>query len=74
MSFDGSDWYLFEHLGFSDTKNGQINRVARYLAENCSGSIDRAEFDRVCRACDVDPDSFSQDELNEIEEKANSLY
>ena len=68
-------WHLaaLEEYGYMDTDDGLINRVARYLADSQNGSIDTEEFRSACLACDVDPDSFSQEDLDKLQMKLNEL-
>lgn len=68
-------WHLaaLEEYGYMDTDDGLINRVARYLTDDHNGSIDAEEFRSACFACDVDPDSFSQEDLDKLQMKLNEL-
>ena len=63
------DWQLgmMEDYGLMDTNTGLINRVARKLAESPNSTIDTDEFRSTCRACGVDPDSFTQSDLNQLQ-------
>ena len=71
MSF--KPWMLaaMEEEGYMDTSEGCINRVAKYLAKSPNDIIDTAEFRRACYACDVDPDSFTQSDLEKLQRKLN---
>lgn len=62
-----------EEYGYTDTGTGCINRVARYLASGSSDTIDTEEFRSACYACNVDPDSFSQADLDQLQMKLNQL-
>ena len=62
-----------EEYGYTDTGTGCINRVARYLAASPNDTIDTAEFRRACYACSVDPDSFSQADLDLLQRKLNQI-
>ena len=55
-------WMLaaMEDEGYTDTSDGLINRVAKYLAKSPNDTIDTAEFRSACISCNVDPDSFTQ--------------
>lgn len=68
-------WQLaaLEEAGYMDTNEGYINRVARYLAKSQNDTINTDEFRRACYACNVDPDSFSQGDLNKLQRKLNQL-
>lgn len=68
-------WQLaaMEDAGYMDTSEGCINRVARYLANSPNDTINTEEFRRACYACNVDPDSFTQSDLEKLQEKLNRL-
>lgn len=69
------DWQLaaMEDYGLMDTNTGLINRVARTLAQSPNDSIDTAEFRSACLSCGVDPDSFTQEDLDQLQTKLNRL-
>lgn len=64
-------WHLaaMEERGYMDTNDSLINRVANYLAKSRNDTIDTAEFRRACVACNVDPDSFTQSDLDKLQRK-----
>ena len=66
-------WMLaaMEEEGYMSTSTGCINRVAKYLSNSPNDTIDTAEFRRACIACNVDPDSFTQRDLDDLQEKLN---
>ena len=66
-------WHLaaMEEQGYMTTSRGLICRVARYLAQSPNDVIDTAEFRRACIACGVDPDSFTQSDLEELQRELN---
>lgn len=68
-------WMLaaMEDEGYMDTSDGLINRVAKYLAKSPNDTIDTAEFRRTCIACNVDPDSFTQSDLDKLQRKLNKI-
>ena len=69
------DWQLamMEEYGQMDTNTGLINRVARKLAQSPNDTIDTAEFRQTCVSCGVDPDSFTQSDLAQLQRKLNEL-
>ena len=69
------DWHLavLEDYGCMDTNDGLINRVARNLAASPNDSIDTEEFRQACIACNVDPDSFTQSDLEKLQRKLNQV-
>lgn len=69
------DWQLaaMEDYGLMDTNTGLINRVARTLAQSPNDSIETAEFRSACLSCGVDPDSFTQEDLDQLQTKLSRL-
>ncbi len=69
------DWQLamMEDYGLMDTNTGLINRVARQLAKSPSDTIDTAEFRSACITCGVDPDSFTREDLAQLQRKLNEI-
>lgn len=69
------DWQLamMEDYGLTDTNTGLINRVARQLAQSPNDTIETAEYRSACISCGVDPDSFTQSDLNQLRKKLNEL-
>ena len=69
------DWQLaaLEDYGLMDTNTGLINRVARKLAESPNQVVETAEFRAACYSCGVDPDSFTQSDLDQLQRKLNEL-
>ena len=69
------DWQLamMEDYGMMDTNTGLINRVARRLAASTNDTIETAEFRSACIACGVDPDSFTQSDLDQLQRKLNEI-
>lgn len=68
-------WHLaaMEEAGYMDTNLGLISRVAHYLAKSPNETIETTEFRRACIACNVDPDSFTQSDLDQLQEILNKI-
>ena len=64
-------WMLaaMEEAGYMDTNEGLISRVANVLNESPNDVIDTAEFRSACRSAGVDPDSFTQSDLDRLQQK-----
>ena len=73
MPFEPWQLAAMEEYGYTDTKEGLINRLAWYLAKSPNHDIDEAEFRAACAACDADPDSFTQSDLDAINRKLEEL-
>lgn len=69
------DWQLamMEDYGLMDTNTGLINRVARQLAKSPNDVIGTAEFRSACLESGVDPDSFTQKDLDQLQRKLNEI-
>jgi len=68
-------WMLaaMEDEGYMDTSDGLVNRVAKYLANSPNYTIDTEEFRSACISCNVDPDSFTQSDLDKLQNKLDKL-
>ena len=66
-------WILgaIEEAGYGDTNEALLNRVANHLAGSPNDVIDTSEFCSACITCDVDPDSFTQEDLEKLQRKLN---
>lgn len=64
---------MMEDYGLMDTNTGLINRAARKLAESPNSTIENEEFRSACLGCGVDPDSFTQSDLEQLQRKLNEL-
>ncbi len=73
MAFESWMLAAMEDEGYMDTSHGLNMRVAKYLAKNGSDEIGIEEFRSACISCGVDPDSVTQSDLNEIQDKFNRL-
>ena len=70
----GAEMARAEELGLMDTSTSQINRVANELAASCPpGPIQWEEFAAACYACGVDPHSFTDADLAQLERRMNQL-
>jgi hypothetical protein len=73
MPYEPWMFVAMEEEGYTDTKEGQINRVAKYLAQGTGNEIGEQEFRRACAACGVKPSSFTQNDLNAIQKKLDQM-
>ena len=73
MSYKAWRLAAMEEYGCTDTEEGLINRVAHCLAKSPNDTIDTAEFRSACIACNVDPDSFTQSDLDKLQRKLQQL-
>lgn len=73
MAFKAWQLAALEEYGYMDTDDGLVNRVARRLAESPNDTIDTSEFRSACVASGVDPDSFTQSDLDKLQRKMNEI-
>ena len=71
--FEAWQLAMMEDYGLMDTNTGLINRVARRLAKSDNDVIETEEFRAACYQRGVDPDSFTQKELEQLQRKLNEL-
>lgn len=69
------DWQLgaIEEAGYMDTNTSLINRVANYLASSPNDTIETEEFREACISCGVDPDSFTQSDLDQLQRRLEQI-
>lgn len=58
-----------ESEGCMDTNEGLISRVAKVLNDSPNEVIDTAEFRSACVTAGVDPDSFTQSDMDKLQSK-----
>lgn len=72
MPFDFTDPGFLGYMeseGQMDTNEGLISLVAKELNKSPSQVIDTAQFRDACVRAGVDPDSFTQSDLDRLQEK-----
>ena len=57
--------------GYNGIRDEHIDRVAVSLLATGLTEIDRSTFDYHCRRCGINPDNFTQSDLERLEEKLN---
>ena len=69
------DWHLaaMEEAGYMTTNTGLINRVANKLAQSPNDTINTAEFRTACISCNVDPDSFTKSDFDQLQRRLNEI-
>ena len=60
---------FMESEGMMDTNEGLIARVAKVLENSPNDVIDTDEFRAACVSVGVDPDSFTESDLQRLQEK-----
>ena len=66
-------WMLaaMDDAGFNGITDEHIRRVAGELQKIGWADIDLQTFDRACYAAGIDPENFTQEDLNELEDVLN---
>lgn len=59
---------LIDQAGYNGIREEQIQVVAQSLRETGLSEIDRATFEEHCHLCMIDPDCFTQDDLEHLQE------
>ena len=62
-------WQLaaIDDAGYNGIREEHIKKVANSLLTTGLTEIDRATFDYHCRKCGIDPDNFTQEDLDALE-------
>ena len=66
-------WMLaaMDRAGYNGITDAHIEAVAREIMEAGIAQVTRKVFDEVCHRCGIDPDNFTQDDLDRLEEQLN---
>ena len=62
---------MIDEAGYNGIRDEHIDRVAASLLSTGLTNIDRDTFEHHCRMCGIDPDNFSQEDLDALEIKLN---
>ncbi len=62
---------LIDRAGYNGIDDRHIDRVARSLQSVSGDTIDRATFERHCRKNGIDPQNFTQADLDRLQQKLN---
>jgi hypothetical protein len=73
MKFEAWQLAMMEDMGWLDTSTSIINRVARYLIAQGDSEVDEVLFRRACDACGADADSFTADDLEQLQQTLDRL-
>ena len=68
-------WMLaaMEEAGYTDTREGCLNRLARCLNAQPEDCVGNEMFLRACADCGVDPASLDGSDLEELQRKLDRL-
>ena len=62
---------MIDEAGYNGIRDEHIDRVADSLLSTGLAEIDRSTFNSHCRRCGIDPDNFSQADLDRLQNKLN---
>ncbi len=62
---------MIDEAGFNGIRDEHIEKLADSLLSTGMTDIDRSTFEYHCRKCGIDPDNFSQTDLNRLQQKLN---
>lgn len=66
-------WMLaaMDQAGYNGITDDHINVVASEILKKGITQVSRQDFESACRRCGVNPDNFTQDALDALEDRLN---
>ena len=62
---------MMDQAGHNGIRKEHIDAIAEEILQMGIAEVSRTDFEHVCRNCNIDPDNFTQADLNRLEEKLN---
>ncbi len=62
---------LIDEAGYNGIREEHIQRVAESLLSTELSEIDQDTFEHHCRMCGIDPNNFTQEDLDRLQEALN---
>ena len=62
---------LIDEAGYNGMRDEHIDRVADSILSTGLTEIDRSTFDHHCRRCSIDPNNFTQEDLDNLHNQLN---
>lgn len=62
---------MIDEAGYNGIRDEHIEKVAESIRASGEHEIDRRTFEYHCRKCFIDPDNFTQSDLDRLEEELN---
>ena len=62
---------MIDDAGYNGIRDEHIDRVAESLLATGLTEIDRSTFDYQCHKCGIDPNNFTQADLDRLQEALN---
>ena len=63
---------MIDNAGYNGIRDEHIDRVALSLLASSLTEIDRSTFEYHCHKYGIDPDNFTQADLDRLQERLNS--
>ena len=66
-------WKLaaIDQAGYNGITDAHIDAVAEEILKTGITQVSREKFNAACYRCDVNPNNFTQDDLNALEDRLN---
>lgn len=71
MAFEPWQLAMLDDAGYNGIRDDHIGRVTESLLATGLTEIDRATFDYHCHKCGIDPNNFTQDDLDRLQKRLN---
>lgn len=67
-------WMLaaMDQAGYNGITDDHINAVANEILKTGITQVSRRDFESACRRCGVNPDNFTQNDLDALENQLNN--
>ena len=62
---------MIDEAGYNGIRDEHIEKVAESLLATGLTEIDRSTFERHCYKCGINPDNFTQEDLDRLEIRLN---
>lgn len=62
---------MIDEAGYNGIRDEHIEKVAESLLASGLTEIDRSTFERYCYNCGINPDNFTQEDLDRLEQRLN---
>lgn len=69
--FEAWQLAMIDEAGYNGIRDEHLDKVADSLLLTGLTEIDRETFNRHCRLCCIDPNTFTEDDLEKLQEKLN---
>ena len=66
-------WHLaaMDHAGYNGIRDEHIEKVAQEILHTRITEVSRKDFEVACHHCGIDPDNFTQADLDKLQDRLN---